>query len=150
MLLLCPIPCGLNLILVSRVSSLGAIDVPRFVPIAGIETGRIVLPQFSMPDEGCSWAAAAWTAVRIGSPVNRYMALPWRNWVVSRDGRHSLRDANQAYDDKTQQRARHGCNPPKCVAILNVRIKPGNMLMGRSAARDGHLTNRWIFKCSCG
>ena len=116
MLLLCPIPWGLNLILESCVSSYGAIGVPRLVPFAGIETGRIVLSQFSMPDEGCSWAAAAWTAVRIGSPVNRCMALSWRNWVGGRDGRHSLRDANQAYDDKTQQRARHGCNPP------NVRL----------------------------
>src|ERR1700722_20646011 len=112
MLLLCPIPWGLNLILESRVSSYGAIGVPRLVPFAGIETGRIVLSQFSMPDEGCNWAAAAWTAVRIGSPVNRCMALSWRNLVVGRDGRHSLGDATPAYDDKTQQRARHGCNPP--------------------------------------
>ena len=112
MLLLCPIPWGLNLIFESSVSSYGAIGVARLVPFAGIETGRIVLPQFSMPDEGCSWAAAAWTAVRIGSPVNRCISLSWRDWIVSCDGRHSLRDANQAYDDKTQQRARHGCSPP--------------------------------------
>ena len=150
MLLFCPIPLGLNLLLESRVSSHGAIGVLRFVPFAGIEARRIVLSQFSMPDESCSRTAAAWTAVRIGSPVNRYMALPWRNWVVSRDGRHSLRDANQAYDDKTQQRARHGCNPPKCPAILNVRIKPGNMLMGVRQPETIILTNRWIFKCSCG
>jgi hypothetical protein len=152
MLLFCPIPLGLNLILESRVSSHGAIGVLRFVPFAGIETGRIVLSQFSMPDEGYSRTAAAWTAVRIGSSVNRCISLSWRDWVVSSNGRHTLRDANQAYDDKTQQRARHGCNPPKCPAILNVRTRPGNMLMGRSAAprRSFLITDRWIFKCSGG
>jgi len=152
MLLLCPIPWGLNLIFESSVSSYGAIGVARLVPFAGIETGRIVLPQFSMPDEGCSWAAAAWTAVRIGSPVNRCISLSWRDWVVSCDGRHSLRDANQAYDDKTQQRARHGCNPPKMSRYPKRSNQAGQYADGRSAAprRSFLITDRWIFKCSGG
>src|ERR1700692_1665747 len=98
MLLFCPIPLGLNLLLESRVSPHGAIGVLRFVPFAGIEVRRIVLSQFSMPDKSYSRTAAAWTAVRIGSPVNRCISLSWRDWVVSGDGRHSLGDANQADD----------------------------------------------------
>jgi|ERR1700722_1705371 hypothetical protein len=108
MLLLGPIPLGLNLILEPRVSSYGAIRIVRFISFAGIQTGRIGLSQFSMPNEGYGWTAAARTTVRVRSAVSGGMSLSWRDRVVSSNGRHSLRDANQAKYDKTQQSARHG------------------------------------------
>jgi hypothetical protein len=111
MLLLGPIPLGFNLILEPRVSFYGAIRISRFISFAGIQTGRIGLSQFSMPNEGYGWTAAARTTVRVRSTVSGGLSLSWRDRVVSSNGRHSLRDANQAKYDKTQQSARHGYVP---------------------------------------
>src|ERR1700739_2905120 len=101
MLLLCPIPLGFNLILEPSVSFYGAVGIVRFIPFAGIQSGRIGLSQFSMPNEGYGWTAATRTTVRIRSAGSGGMSLSWRDAVVSSNGRHSLRDANQAKYDKT-------------------------------------------------
>jgi hypothetical protein len=95
MLLLGPTPSGLNLVLEPSVSFYGAIGIVRFIPFAGIQSGRIGLSQFSMPNEGYGWTAATRTTVRVRSAVSGGMSL------VSSNGRHSLRDANQAKYDKT-------------------------------------------------
>src|ERR1700733_2980839 len=92
-----PIVLGRTLVLEPCVCPHSAVGVLRFVTLSGVEAGRIILAQLSMPHKGDGRAAATRTAIWIGSPVDCCVSRgSWMDVIVSGSGRNSKRNAAQA------------------------------------------------------